>query len=144
MERDDIIRIAQDLAGADKPFVLATVDAEAYPRLRWMGGLVLEEPLTAYMATGVRSRKVDQIRAKPRAQLLFQTEDFGTVVTLYGTCEILDDPATKQMVWDGIPALANHASGPDDPGLSIIRFTTARVEVLRMAEHGEEPLVAEL
>ena len=144
MSREEIIATARRVVSEGKPFVFATVDAEGGPRMRWMGGLLLEEPLTIYMACGASSRKMDQIRGNPKGQLMFQTEGFREVVTLYGTCQIIDDPQIKQKVWEAMPALANFMAGPDDPNLGVIRFRTERVEVVAAERHGEPPLVAEL
>ena len=143
MTKDEIIAIAVELVGARKPFVLGTVDAAGQPQMRWMGDLLREEPLVIWMAGGAQSRKVVQLQAHPQAQLILQAPDFSTVVTLSGRCETCTDAASKQKVWDGIPGLARHSSGPDDPKMAALRFVTERVEVLQMAA-GTEPLVAEL
>ena len=144
MERDEIIAAAQELIRNNKVFVLATVGEDGGPRMRWMGDLVLDEPLTITMACGAKSRKMDQVRANPAAQLMFQTADYATVVTLFGTCEILTDAATKQRVWDALPSLKDYSSGPDDPGLGILCFKTQRVELLGLQTHGMAPLAVEL
>ena len=45
-------------------------------------------------------------------------------ISLTGTAEVCTDPGTCREMWyDG---LSNHFSGPDDPNLCVIRFTTRR------------------
>lgn len=144
MSREEIIAMARRVVSEGKPFVLATVDAEGCPRMRWMGGLLLEDPLTIYMACGASSRKMDQIRGNPKGQLMFQTEGFREVVTLYGTCQIVDDAEVKQKMWQAMPALTHYFAGPDDPNLGVIRFITRRVEIMTADRHGEPPLVADV
>jgi general stress protein 26 len=143
MARETTIAGAQEMIRAGKPFVLGTVDRDGAPQMRWMGGLLLELPLTIYMAAGADSRKMRQIRANPRAQLMFQDEDFAHVATLSGTCEIVEDIATKRRVWDGIPGCAEHFGGPEDPNFGVIKFVCRRVELLATSE-SHEPAVAEM
>ncbi|MCX7598757.1 MAG: pyridoxamine 5'-phosphate oxidase family protein [Armatimonadetes bacterium] len=144
MIREEIIAMARRVVSEGKPFVLATVDADGGPRMRWMGGLVLEDPLTIYMACGASSRKMDQIRGNPRGQLMFQTEGFREVVTLYGTCHIVDDAKVKEKLWAEMPVLENYFAGADDPNFGVIRFETQRVEIMIADRHDEPPLVADV
>jgi general stress protein 26 len=143
MTQDQIIAGAQEIIAAGKPFVLATVDQQGGPQVRWMGGYLLEEPLTFYMACGATSRKMDQIAAHPAGQLMFQSEDHSQVATLSGTCEIVTDLATKRRVWDGIPGCEAYFSGPEAADFGVIRFVCRRVELLGLKE-SHEPNVAEL
>ncbi len=144
MERDAIIETARKIILENKVFVLATAGQDGAPWMRWMGGSVLDEPLTATMAALSSSKKMDQIRANPRAQLMFQTKDHHSVVTLTGTCEIVEEPEQRQRVWDAFPGLKSYASGPEDPGLGVIRFTTERVELILLDEYGTTPQVTDV
>ncbi len=143
MDREATIAVAREVVKPGAPFVFATVDADGGPRMRWMGGLMLEEPFLIYMAAGAGSRKLDQLEGNPKAQLMFQSPDFGTVATLYGECVLLDEAELKQRMWKAMPALARFVSGPDDPSLAVLRFTTRRLEVMKLHETGEKPSVVE-
>jgi len=138
MGKDEIIKAAQALIKAGMPFVLTTVDGKGQPQGRWMGGGVLDEPLTVWMATGVGSRKVDQLRANSAAQLVYADPQFSRVATISGVCEIVADIEPKRRLWEAMPAMSRYVSGPDDPTLGVIKF-----ELLNMAE-GLTPQVAEL
>jgi general stress protein 26 len=144
MEREEILEVAREVCKGGVPFVLATVGGDGGPRMRWMGALVLDEPLTIFMAAGAKSRKITQIHRSPLAQMMFHTPDFSRVVTLYGNCSLPDDMATKKRLWEAIPELANYMKGPDDPEFGLVRFDAKKVELLMMREHGEMPLVAEV
>ena len=144
MEREDIIKAAQEICKAGAPFVFATVGEDGGPRMRWMGGLMLEEPLVIYMAGGARARKMAQIHRDPLGELMFQAPDFSKVITLYGNCQVLDDAAVRQKLWVAIPQLAKYMSGPDDPEFGVVRFDTKQIEILAMAESGREPVILEL
>ena len=143
MSRDEIIKIAQGMATAGMPFVLTTVDEKGQPQGRWMGRGVLDEPLTVWMATGVGSRKVGQLRANPAAQLMYADPQFSRIITISGKCEIVTDMEPKRRLWEAMPAMSRYVSGPDDPTLGVIMFVGRRVELLNMAE-GLVSQVAEL
>lgn len=143
MGKHEVIGAAQDLIRAGGSFVLATVDQDGIPQVRWMGAALLEEPLTVYMVAGAESRKVGQMKAHPKSQLMFQSADHARVATLSGTCEVVGDVKTKQRVWDGIPGAANFFKGPDDVGFGAIKFVCTRVEVLGLKE-GMATAAAEL
>jgi len=142
--RDEILAAAQELARSKAPFVFATVDAEGAPQVRWMGGLVLDEPFQVWMMSGAQARKMAQIRGNPAAQLVFSTPDFSRVITVSGTCEVSEDLACKQRVWVAMPELAQFVSGPEDPDFGLVEFVGKRLELLAIRELGPEPLVAEL
>ncbi|UCH34447.1 MAG: pyridoxamine 5'-phosphate oxidase family protein [Armatimonadota bacterium] len=143
MTTPEIVQATQEMIRADKPFVLATVDAGGVPQMRWMGAAMLDEPLTVFMAAGANSRKMDQMRAHPQSQLMFQDEDFTRVATLSGTCEVVGDIETKRRVWQGIPAAAHYHSAPEDPTFGVIKFVCRRVELLNIKE-SHTPAVVEL
>ena len=103
MDREAIIAAAKEVVKLGAPFVFATVDTDGGPRMRWMGGLMLEEPFLIYMAAGAGSRKFDQLAGNPKAQLMFQSPDFSTVATLYGECVALDEAGLKQRIWEAMP-----------------------------------------
>ncbi len=143
MTQEEIIRTAQEMATAGRPFVLATVDQAGVPQVRWMIGCVLGESLTVSMATSANSRKLAQIAAYPQAQLMFHNEDYSRVATVSGTCQIVEALEYKRRLWEAMPELAEHVSGPQDPDFGVIEFEGRRVEVLTPAE-GFTPEVAKL
>jgi general stress protein 26 len=140
---EEIITAAKELIAADRPFVLATVDQDGGPQVRWMGAVMLEEPLICYMAAGGQSRKMEQLKANARAQLMFQSEKLDRVATLNGAAEMVENADTKHRAWDAMPGCADYFPGPDAPEFGVIKFVCERVELLDMeAQH--EPFVAEL
>ena len=143
MGKQEVVEAAKALVGEKRPFVLATVDEGGVPQVRWMGALYVEEPLTMYMAAGADSRKMRQIKAHAKGQLMFQSEDYGKVATLTGEYEVVTDAETKRRVWEGIPGAHEYFEGPDHPGFGVIRFVCRRVEVLGLKE-GMETATAEV
>jgi general stress protein 26 len=125
--------------------VLATVDEQNAPRMRWMGALVEdpEHPWTFYLACGKESRKMAQIAGNDRAQLLFTNQDSWEVATLSGSAEAVDSVAVRQLLWEGCAPMRRYYKGVDDPTMGIICFTTRCLELLTMAEHKTECFVFE-
>ena len=70
--------------------------------------------------TGLQSNKAKRIERDDRACVCFAADEYG--IALRGRLEILTDAASKNENWyDG---LANHFSGPDDPGYCVLKFHT--------------------
>ena len=134
MEKAEIVSAALDLVRAGRSFLFATVDGDGNPQVRWMGGAHLEEPFTVYMACGAESRKMGQIAANPKSQLMFHSEDFSRVATLTGASEVVAGAEAKRQVFEGIAGAAQYFSGPDDPNFGAIKFTCRRVEMVGMSE----------
>lgn len=143
MTTEEIVATAREILTSGRAVVLATVDQQGMPQMRWMGGVVVEEPLTVYLVAGAQSRKMHQIQAHPHAQVLAQDEGFARVVTCSGGAELVQDADVKKRVWDGMPGAARFFSGPDDPNLGVLAIKVARVELLAIRE-SHSPLVAQL
>jgi len=138
-------RVRETIQAVSNLHVLATVDADGSPRMRWMGALLEDpqKPWTFYLACGVGSRKLQDLAQNPNAQLLFSQTDQWRVASLSGTAEAVDTPELRQLLWDAFPAIHRYYSGADDPKLGIIRFTTKCMELLAMHE-SREPYCFEL
>lgn len=143
MDQQQVIAAVKELVHVGGSFVFATVDAEGFPRMRWMGGCFFEEPMTIYMAAAASSRKMAQLANHPKAQLLFQTADYSRVATLTGVASEVVCAETKRKVFAGLPGAGSYFSGPDDAQFGVIRFDCARVEMLGLTE-GMEPVAAEV
>jgi general stress protein 26 len=138
-------RVREIMEAVQKVHVLATVDAEGRPQMRWMGALVEdpETPWTFYLACSSGSRKMEQIAANPHAQLLFSKLEDWQVASLSGEAEAVDSPEIRQLLWEAVPAMRQYYTSADDPKMAIIRFKACCGEVLSMQE-GMEPARFEL
>lgn len=138
-------RVRSVMSAVQNLHVLATVDVDGRPHMRWMGALVEDpkQPWTFYLACGKGSRKMQQLAANPHAELLFTKQDTWEVATLDGIGESVDTPEIRQLLWEACPAMRQYYSGVDDPGMGIIKFTTRCMELLSMQE-GHEPYCFDL
>src|SRR5574344_2389327 len=60
----------------------------------------------------------ERIQFRPDACVCFNSLEYH--ISLKGTMEIITDPEVKKEMW--YPGLANHFSGPDDPGYVVLKF----------------------
>lgn len=132
-------RVREVMAAVHNVNVLATVDGEGKPHMRWMGAIVEDpqQPWTFYLACHKASRKMKQLAANSNAQLLFSQTEEWLVATLSGHGESVDTPELRQLLWDAVPAMQKYYSGIDDPNMGLIKFTTKCVELLAMSEAHE-------
>lgn len=138
-------RVREVMQATDNVHVLATIDAEGKPQMRWMGALVEdpETPWTFYLACMKGSRKMQQLAQNPNAQLLFSQIEDWKVASVSGTTEAVDCEHCRQLLWDNVPAMQKYYSGVDDPNMGIIKFTAKCMELLAMQEE-HEPYCFEL
>jgi general stress protein 26 len=132
-------RVQALLGEGNAQFIMATVDADGKPCMRWMGAFARDpgDPWVLYAASFSGARKMKQIAANPNMQLLFAKPDLSEVVTLIGTAEVEGSPEIKQLLWDAIPMLGQYFTSVEGEDFGIIRFTTKCMELLAMQEQHE-------
>lgn len=148
MTREEAIGKARQLVGgggAYVNYVMATVDDQGRPQMRWMGALAADphDEHVHYIVSSSKARKVAQLQGNPAVQLLFTAPDYKCIVTISGECDMVQDMAVKRMVWDAIPASADYHSSPEDEGFGVIRFRARCLEVLCVGE-SHEPVRVDL
>jgi pyridoxamine 5'-phosphate oxidase len=93
---DEIIDVAQ--VG-----VLATVDPEGRPAMRWMTpATVRGRPGYLYAVCSPRSRKVLHLQSCRAVEWLFQTPDLNRIVTIQGQMSVIDNPQLKGEVIESL------------------------------------------
>ncbi len=102
-----VISLAKRLADGNRPGVLATVDREGRPHVRWMSTLSLLEFPNLYAITSPTSRKVEHIRANPKVTWMFTTEGSSMVINLSGTATIVSDKNDINRLWRVIENKSN-------------------------------------
>jgi pyridoxamine 5'-phosphate oxidase len=79
--------------------LLATVDEEGNPRVRWLTPAVLRErPGAIYAITAPRFAKVAQARAHPRVEWQFQTPALQEVISVRGVMNVVENPSLRMEV----------------------------------------------
>ena len=77
---------------------------------------------TFYFTTNTSSMRVRQFRINPKACIYFCDKRFFRGVMLKGTMEVLEDAASKEMIWqDG--DIMYYPKGVTDPDYCVLKFT---------------------
>jgi len=79
--------------------VLATVDQDGNPHVRWLTpALLRERPGALYAITAPRFSKVVQVRSHPRVEWMFQTPTLDEVISIRGTINAVENPSLRAEV----------------------------------------------
>lgn len=79
--------------------VLATVDADGSPHLRWLTpALLRDRPGAIYSITAPRFAKVVQVRSHPKVEWMFQTPTLDEVVSIRGSINVVENPSLRAEV----------------------------------------------
>ena len=79
--------------------VLATVDPDGNPHVRWLTPTLLpERPGALFAITAPRFSKVLQVRSHPRVEWMFQTPTLDEVISVRGTINAVENPSLRAEV----------------------------------------------
>ena len=94
-----VIDLAKKLADGKRPGILATVDENGMPHLRWMATLSLHDFPLLYTITSPESRKIEHIAKNPSVSWMFSNEELNIIVNIRGKARIATDFGKMQHVW---------------------------------------------
>ncbi len=75
-----------------------------------------------YFTTNTSSMRVKQFRSNPKACIYFCDKRFFRGVMLKGTMEVLEDAASKEMIWQDGDTMY-YPKGVTDPDYCVLKFT---------------------
>ena len=102
---------------------ISSVDGEGFPNTKAMLPPRVREGLhTFYLTTNTSSMRVAQYRENPKACLYFCDKRYFRGVMLIGTVEVLEDEASKELIWQEGDTLY-YPLGVTDPDYCVLRFT---------------------
>ncbi|MGA2380139.1 MAG: pyridoxamine 5'-phosphate oxidase family protein [Spirochaetia bacterium] len=79
--------------------LLATVDEDGDPHLRWLTPTLLpDSPGAVYALTTPRFSKVVQVRAHARVEWMFQTPTLDEVISIRGPLNVVENPSLRSEV----------------------------------------------
>ena len=106
-----------------KVVYLSAVDADGFPQTKAMLAPRVREGIRVlYLTTNTSSQHVAQLRANPKACLYVCDTRFFRGVTLRGTVEVLEDAASKEILWR-LGDTMYYTKGVTDPDYCVLRFT---------------------
>jgi len=101
-KRDIMAEIGKILDDA-KTALLATVDREGRPHMRWLTPAVIRGRVGAlYNVTAPNSEKLEQLRANPNVQWMIQTRALDRIITLNGKINIVENPSIRTEVLEAV------------------------------------------
>jgi general stress protein 26 len=102
---------------------IGSVDEDGCPNMKAMLPPRLREGIrTFYFTTNTHSMRVQQYRKNPKACIYFYDKRFYRGVMLKGTMEVLEDSASKELIWRKGDTLY-YPLGVTDPDYCVLRFT---------------------
>ncbi|MCL2032757.1 MAG: pyridoxamine 5'-phosphate oxidase family protein [Methanomassiliicoccaceae archaeon] len=102
---------------------ISSVDGDGFPNTKAMLPPSRREGIkTFYYHTNTSSMRVSQYRKDPKACIYFCDKRFFRGVMLKGTMEVLEDAASKEMLW-GDKYTMYYSQGVSDPDYCVLRFT---------------------
>lgn len=112
-----------NLIDHQKEALIASVDENGFPNAKVMLPPRLRQGLkTFYFTTNTSSMRVRQYRQNPKACIYFCDKRYFRGVMLIGTMEVLEDAASKELIWQEGDTLY-YPLGVTDPDYCVLRFT---------------------
>lgn len=112
-----------NLIDHQKEALIASVDENGFPNAKAMLPPRLRQGIkTFYFTTNTSSMRVRQYRQNPKACIYFCDKRYFRGVMLIGTMEVLEDAASKGLIWQEGDTLY-YPLGVTDPDYCVLRFT---------------------
>jgi general stress protein 26 len=122
----DLEQIVGRLIDGQGTVFVGSIDGQGWPNIKAMLAPRKREGLrTFWLTTNTSSQRVAQWRANPKASLYFCDPGAFVGVLLTGTMEVLEDAASKELIWrDGDTIY--YSRGVTDPDYFVLRFTATQ------------------
>lgn len=105
---------------------VGSVDEDGFPEMKAMLPPRKREGIrTFYFTTNTSSMRVRHYRAHPQACIYFMDRRFFRGVMLKGAMEVLEDAASKELIWREGDEIY-YPEGVADPDYCVLRFTADR------------------
>ncbi|MBT9777993.1 pyridoxamine 5'-phosphate oxidase [Clostridium sp. MCC353] len=115
-----------NLIDKQKTAYISSVDEEGFPNIKAMLAPRLRDGITTfYFTTNTSSQKVAQFRVNPKACIYFCDKRFFRGVMLIGTVEVLEDPESKELIWQEGDTMY-YPLGVTDPDYCVLKFTAVK------------------
>lgn len=102
---------------------ISSIDKDGFPNMKAMLPPRKREGIRHfYFTTNTSSLRVSQYRENPMASIYFYDKRFFRGVMLRGTMEVLEDPDSKEMIWQEGDTMY-YPLGVADPDYCVLRFT---------------------
>lgn len=134
MDSRSILDTLERVLESSKIAVLATVDADGRPHMRWMTpAIVRGREGFLYAVTSPDFHKAQQVDGNPRVEWMLQSKSLDEIVTASGTMGVIDNPSVKAEV---LEAIGGHLStfwkmNPDESRMVVLETDLASVKYVK-------------
>jgi pyridoxamine 5'-phosphate oxidase len=101
MTKQDVMYKIEQILETTHAGVLATLDQDGNPRMRWMTPAILQGRADVLFAvTSPDFQKVVQLETHPEVEWMIQTRALDQIVNLRGKMNVLDNPSIRSEVME--------------------------------------------
>ena len=119
----DPVKMIGNLIDKQGVSFISSVDENGYPNTKAMLPPRRREGIKVfYFTTNTSSMRVSQYKYSPKACIYFCDRRFFRGVMLVGHMEVLDDAASKEMIWQEGDTMY-YPGGVTDPDYCVLKFT---------------------
>ena len=93
--RDDLVAEAREIMTTTRYCALITIDRSGRAQARTMDAFAPDENMIVWFGTNPLSRKVSEIRRRPRVTLYYFDRENQAYVTIHGTARLVNDAGEK-------------------------------------------------
>jgi general stress protein 26 len=112
-----------NMADKQKTAFVGSIDHDGFPNMKAMLQPRKREGIkTFWFTTNTSSMRVEQYRTNPKACIYFCDSRFFRGAMLIGTMEVLEDAASKEMIWRTGDTMY-YPKGVTDPDYCVLKFT---------------------
>lgn len=120
---NDILQQIENLIDEQSTAFVGSIDGEGFPQIKAvLAPRVREGVKQFYFTTNTSSMRVRQFRENPKASVYFCDQARFIGVMFKGTMEVLEDEASKQLIWREGDTLY-YPLGVTDPDYCVLKFT---------------------
>jgi general stress protein 26 len=103
MDKNSMFAALDRILDKSKAAVLASVDQEGKPHVRWMTPVTIRgRDGFLYSVTSPGFEKAMQVASHPQVEWMLQSKSLDEIVTVRGTIQVLDNPRTKAEILESI------------------------------------------
>lgn len=120
---NNLMKTIDRLIEQESTAFVGSVDQEGFPQVKAMLAPRVREGFRAfYFTTNASSMRVSQFRNEPKACVYFCNQKRFEGVMFTGTMEVLEDQASKELIWRDGDTLY-YPLGVTDPDYCVLKFT---------------------
>ena len=143
MSMNRLMNLIDAIIDDAKAAVLATVDKQGMPQLRWVTpGTISDRPGSLFIISAHNFAKVDQARNSPGASILLQTRLLDKVLNLQGVLSVLENPSIRSETLERVGKRLNAfwKIGTSDRELVVLEFTVT-LAALYLPQVGSKEII---